>query len=68
MHRVSVRLGEWNTETEEDCTAPNNCTDPPVNIDIEEIIPHQLYDEAVMNRPNDIGLVRLRKAVQFTSN
>ncbi|CAG4953631.1 unnamed protein product [Parnassius apollo] len=60
---VSVRLGEWDTETEHDCEE-SNCSDPPLDIDINDTIIHPLYDMRTFN--SDIALLRLKNVVNFT--
>lgn len=61
---VSVRLGEHNLETEEDCQ--EYCADPPVNVPVQELIPHEKYDANNINRYHDIALIRLQRKVDFT--
>lgn len=70
---ISVRLGEYNTDTDPDCVIikENNmeeqdCTDPHVDIGIEEVIPHEGYNEALTSKYNDIGLIRLAQDVVET--
>ncbi|KAF2900709.1 hypothetical protein ILUMI_05479 [Ignelater luminosus] len=64
---VSVRLGEHNLETEEDCEGDTpgleNCADPPVDIDIEDIIVHEDYSSSLFA---DITLLRLKEEVNYT--
>ncbi|XP_055849890.1 serine protease easter-like isoform X2 [Episyrphus balteatus] len=67
----SVRLGEWDLETELDCSSVGNsldCNDPPVNVAIEEVIPHKDYSSTSTNRLNDIALIRLSTQVKPTAN
>ncbi|XP_053682113.1 CLIP domain-containing serine protease B10-like [Sabethes cyaneus] len=67
---VNVRLGEYNTETVDDCQGTGEdriCSDPPQNFGIEEIIVHPRYSKADTNQHDDIALVRLdRDAVMNT--
>lgn len=68
--RVSVRLGEYDTETDRDCV--NNgftteCSDPTVNVPVEERIAHENYNPTDTNQFHDIALLRLSRDVKFTS-
>ncbi|CAK1583597.1 unnamed protein product [Parnassius mnemosyne] len=60
---VSVRLGEWDTETKHDCQE-SYCSDPPLDIYIDDIIIHPFYDKKTFTA--DIALIRLEKVVNFT--
>lgn len=65
--RTSVRLGEWNTEADTDCEEYDDfCADPVLNIPIEELIPHENYNPNLEAPEDDIALIRLSKAVNFT--
>lgn len=35
--------------------------------EIEEIIPHESFNHRAINRRHDIGLIRLKRSVQYTS-
>lgn len=65
-----VRLGEYNTETDIDCIyeADNttSCADPPVDIEIEQIVPHPQYNSSDFNKNHDAALIRLKTPVTFT--
>nr|XP_015836792.1 PREDICTED: uncharacterized protein LOC661375 [Tribolium castaneum] len=66
---VSVRLGEYNTETDQDCI--NNgfgedCAPPPVNVPVVERIAHESYDPNDVNQYHDIALLRLKRSVTFS--
>ncbi|KAF5305580.1 hypothetical protein FQA39_LY01671 [Lamprigera yunnana] len=66
---VSVRLGEWNTETGQDCVTVQGfsvCNDEPVNVPIESFVFHNRYDDNSINRYHDIALIRLSTTVTFT--
>lgn len=65
--RLEVRLGEWNAEEEHDCDMLQNCNDPAEDIIIENAIVHPSY--VMKNRfiYADIALLRLQRAVTFTS-
>lgn len=66
---MSVRLGEYNTETDTDCI--NNgfgedCAPPPVNVQVEARIAHESYEPNNINQYHDIALLRLRREVKFS--
>jgi hypothetical protein len=63
---ILVRLGEHDTTKEKDCDADMFCLDPVQDIDIEKTIKHVNYDS--VKRINDIGLIRLKTAVDLTKN
>ncbi|XP_032521123.2 CLIP domain-containing serine protease HP8-like [Danaus plexippus] len=58
-----VRLGEWNVATKTDCVR-DDCSPDPLDINIEEIIPHEDYDPD-KGQQNDIALLRLARNVAF---
>lgn len=62
---VSVRLGEYNIASEEDCVE-NDCADPIVISEIEEVIPHENFVSSDDSRHNDIALIRLNRDVSMT--
>lgn len=66
----AIRLGEYNTETDEDCiTGGENtlkCADSPTDLAIDEIIIHEEYKPDTRDNLNDIALVRLAKDVKMT--
>jgi hypothetical protein len=60
--RESVRLGEHNLDTLEDCD--DYCLDPVQDYEIAMTIPHEKFNSELKN---DIGLVRLKtKVPQYT--
>lgn len=66
---ISVRLGEYNTDTDVDCV--NNqgfdyCSDPPQNVAVEEQIAHERYDPLSPNQEHDIALLRLVRNVTYS--
>lgn len=70
MFRVTVRLGEWNTDTDRDCTRAGNvevCNEEPLDAEVESTLVHEGYNMNNANRRNDIALVRLRRPVTYTS-
>lgn len=68
--RISVRLGEWNTDTNPDCITyrygSQECAPTPLDITVEQVIPHEKYSENNANRNSDIGLVRLTSNVPYS--
>jgi secreted trypsin-like serine protease len=64
-----VRLGEWNTATDQDCDTSDgtpDCVDEPVqDIGIAKIIAHESYRKSDPNMHNDIALIRLRQPATF---
>jgi len=67
---ISVRLGEWDTTTSRDCddSLINEivCSDPAIDITIEEKIVHESYDANSKNQHNDIALLRLSRPVKYS--
>lgn len=68
-----MRLGEYNTETDEDCVqfdnADQECADPVQNYAVEEIILHEKYlpsDASFYQRENDIALIRLSGNAKYS--
>lgn len=70
--RISVRLGEYDTEKDPDCVevfrGRQDCAPPPVNVPIEELIPHEQYNPNDRNQYHDIALLRLKLDVEYTGN
>lgn len=60
-----VRLGEWDTATNQDCEE-DNCSDPVLDIPVSERTPHPDYQIHSRTQENDIALLRLARSVQFT--
>jgi hypothetical protein len=65
---MKVRLGEWNTATEEDCDDSfideEVCSDKPLDIMVETAIRHPEYN--ARSKKNDIALLRLEENVNYT--
>lgn len=61
----SVRLGEWDVESEVDCT-DGDCSDPPMDVPIEQKFQHERYSASNPQTHNDIALLRLSRAVKFS--
>lgn len=61
----SVRLGEWDTNTDTDCDR-GDCSDPALDVPVEEIIPHENYNPNSKSQENDIALLRLSQSVTYT--
>lgn len=62
---TGVRLGEWDLKKENDCEG-DLCSDPAVDLDIEEIIPHEKYSPSSGNQLNDIALLRLAHPIPYS--
>lgn len=64
-----VRLGEWDISSVEDCddSFVNEivCSPPPIDIVIEQLIPHENYNVQISNQHHDIALLRLQQTVNF---
>lgn len=64
-HLVSVRLGEWDEDTERDCQN-NYCSEKPVDIDIEKVFIYREQYNIKDLTSADIGLIKLKEPVKFT--
>lgn len=71
--RRSVRLGEYNIETEEDCMPSRipsgqilKCADPVVEMGVEKIIVHPDYNDKSRDKMHDIALLRLNTNVTYS--
>ncbi|CAH2094433.1 unnamed protein product [Euphydryas editha] len=62
---TKVRFGEWNVTSKIDCYL-DDCSPPVLDVPVEEIIPHADYNTTDRNRLNDIALIRLAHAVEFS--
>lgn len=75
--RLSLRLGEYNLNTDLDCVNTTNvygkkldeyCADPHLDVKVEKMIPHLQYRKPHADiLQNDIALIRLAEKVNFTS-
>jgi Trypsin len=67
---ASVRLGEWDIETDKDCDinsiGNNNCSAAPISNRVVKKIVHPDYRSRASNKHDDIALLRLAKVVEFT--
>ncbi|KAF2881994.1 hypothetical protein ILUMI_24175 [Ignelater luminosus] len=65
---VSVRLGEHNTKTEQDCDDDTPgleyCSDPPIDVDVEEITSYETF--TLKKVYGDVALIRLNQVVNYT--
>lgn len=64
--RSFVRLGEYDIDSETDCTGTNDCADPVQDISVREIMVHPDYDPRAKDRYHDIGLVRLSRPASYS--
>ncbi|XP_050070106.1 serine protease easter-like [Anopheles maculipalpis] len=65
---TAVRLGEWDLESETDCSTSYGerlCADPVQDIAIEKVIVHPSYTVTRTSVKNDIALLRLASIAQF---
>lgn len=64
---LSVRIGEWNTETELDCSEDDSdhCAPTPIDNKIEEKIVYSDYRKQSRDQHFDIALLRLENDVEF---
>lgn len=65
---ISVRLGEWNLLTGEDCDIQNGrkvCAPNALDVPIEDVQIHENYQPLSRNQHHDIALIRLARKVQF---
>ncbi|SPP88303.1 blast:Serine protease easter [Drosophila guanche] len=69
---TGVRLGEWDTSTNPDCTTEKNgrsdCNALYVDNPVVERVPHPQYPGNARDQLHDIALLRLRDPVAFTEN
>lgn len=68
--RYMVRLGEWNTDTTQDCITVQTrkvCSPNPVDVRVERAIAHESYDSNDDNRYNDIGIIKVAKDITYSS-
>lgn len=64
-HLVTVRLGEYDTQTDVDCS-DGECADPPQEIPVLSTYPHPGYIDGNINRRDDVGLVRLARRAKYS--
>ncbi|XP_070504161.1 spaetzle-processing enzyme-like [Chironomus tepperi] len=65
---ISVRLGEHNLITDEDCQTLNGrriCSPGVYDVPVEDVLVHESYLPQSLNQHNDIALIRLVRKVQF---
>lgn len=60
-----MRLGEWDTSSENDCQN-RICSDPVLDVSIKEVIIHESYRVDAINHAYDIALIRLSQSVPTT--
>ncbi|KAJ8958744.1 hypothetical protein NQ318_016472 [Aromia moschata] len=60
--------GEYNTLNDTDCETifTTECSDPPVNVPVEERIAHEQYQPEDLNQYHDLAILRLSRDVKFT--
>ena len=65
--RVSVRLGEYDIDTDPDCVDygfGEECADKSIDREVEKVVVHENYK--LPGHHDDIALVRLKKEVEFS--
>ncbi|XP_054289839.1 CLIP domain-containing serine protease HP8-like [Macrosteles quadrilineatus] len=62
MRIVSVRVGEHNLDSKEDCQA-GACSPPPQDIEVERYVIHEEFNADLLK--HDICLIRLRKPISY---
>lgn len=60
-----VRLGEWDVSTPTDCEL-GTCSEPPIDMDIEQVVTHSGYNAQDKSNVNDIALIRFTKDVEIS--
>uniref|UniRef100_A0A1Y1N4B7 Peptidase S1 domain-containing protein n=1 Tax=Photinus pyralis TaxID=7054 RepID=A0A1Y1N4B7_PHOPY len=68
---IAVRLGEHNIETPVDCDddeIDEDCALPHMDIFIESATPHPNYTAESSSKYNDIALIKLNQAVNYTKD
>uniref|UniRef100_A0A1I8Q2B4 Peptidase S1 domain-containing protein n=1 Tax=Stomoxys calcitrans TaxID=35570 RepID=A0A1I8Q2B4_STOCA len=66
---ISVRVGDHNIDTPNDCNENNFCIDPPQYFGIEKIIVHEKYGRYMQKRStNDIALLRVDRNIMYSSS
>ncbi|GAB0096571.1 CLIP domain-containing serine protease [Sergentomyia squamirostris] len=66
---VAVRLGEYNTETTEDCIQEADgldCAEPSEDIEVMKMMAHTNYTWSRSDKVHDIGLLKLARSTKFT--
>lgn len=62
-----IRVGDWDTSTENDCIrlfGYEECSEDPIDIEPDTITPHQNFSMKPLR--NDIALIRLKNTLPFT--
>lgn len=62
---ISVRLGEWDKNTEVDCD-DDICAPKPQDIPVSELIPHERFQPGSQTQQDDIALLRLERPAKLT--
>lgn len=61
-----MRLGEWDSTSDNDCDDRGVCSDAVVDVPVAEAIAHEGYDPLSTSRENDIGIIRLQRKVRYS--
>lgn len=64
----SVRIGDWDLDTEIECDPDNttDCLPAPIDIGIEETVVHVGYNKTKISSPHDIALIRLTEKIDLS--
>lgn len=68
--RVSVRLGEYDTQGNPDCIQEQDgfdCAEEAMEFEVEKVIVHPYYDEKSRNKHHDIALIKTKKPVKYST-
>ncbi|KAF2895592.1 hypothetical protein ILUMI_10587 [Ignelater luminosus] len=67
---VSVRLGEYDLDKEVDCFDEESidCLDKPIDVKVQEQIPHEQFDLKIGNYLHDIALLRLSEDILYSDS
>lgn len=68
--RVSVRLGEYDTQGNPDCIQEQDgydCADEAMDYEVDKVIVHPYYDEASRNKHHDIALIKTIKPIKYST-
>ena len=69
VFRISVRLGEWNISSTQDCSGVDKyreCNPPVIDVAVSKSIVHPEYVDSSKQKYNDIALLRLQEPVSYS--
>lgn len=62
----SIRLGEYDTTTNPDCTLDGNCASRALDNTIQKLISHPKYMMGTGNWQYDIGMIKVLDEIVFS--